>query len=799
MRVVPLPMRSKLSSIARRGGVALVACAFALAAAPISADAAAIHVTSLADSGPGTLRDAIETASPGSTIIVPAGTIKLTTGELDVNKKLEIDGAGSGATTVSGNDASQVFSLAGAAGVKITKLAIVHGRVAAPMAVLPAAGIVIDSTSSLTLDSVRVADHVADSSGDATHLAGIVEGGAILNRGTLVIVRSAVDHNTARSDGTVGDQPGGVVSGAAISNYGTLSVTDSSISKNTASAIGHGTKGGGIVSGGVLYTQSGSVLFRADALNGNVARADGGATGAGGTVTGGVVQNSGANLTLTRTSIIGNTASAVGHSSSPGGVVNAGGVYNNGDDLSITDGVIDGNIVFAAGGAAGGAGGTIKGGGVYHTGDALTIARTRVSHNTTSATGGTGASGGHVNGAGVYDSSAAPNVTSITSSRVVGNSTNADAGANGNALAAAGIGMYLDGYQVTVVATTVAGNHGTARGQGSGAGGSAPGGGIYAGVPATMTNVTVSRNGLDAAGGTSGTGGIAEGGGIYANGAITLVNSTIADSSVRAPGMTPGTARGGNLAHAVVVTHVKNAIVSGGQADSGYENCREPFTSNGHNIDSLNQCGFTALGDEINTNPLLMPLAFNGGPVPTRALLPGSPAINKGDNVGCPSTDARGAPRPAFGICDIGAFEVQPAPVITGLKIKPKRFEAQRKGPTTSAKHKHKPRGTTVSYSDSRAALTTFAVLKPRPGVFKGTVCVPAPKKKKRHKHVKRCVLFARVGRFLHQDLAGANNFHFSGRIKRHKLAPGRYLLTASPSLWAVTGNPKAAVFKIIP
>ena len=55
-------------------------------------------------------------------------------------------------------------------------------------------------------------------------------------------------------------------------------------------------------------------------------------------------------------------------------------------------------------------------------------------------------------------------------------------------------------------------------------------------------------------------------------------------------------------------------------------------------------------------DPLLDPLADNGGPNPTMALLPGSPAIDTGDS--CPDTDQRGEPRD--GPCDVGAYEVQP-------------------------------------------------------------------------------------------------------------------------------------------
>jgi hypothetical protein len=46
------------------------------------------------------------------------------------------------------------------------------------------------------------------------------------------------------------------------------------------------------------------------------------------------------------------------------------------------------------------------------------------------------------------------------------------------------------------------------------------------------------------------------------------------------------------------------------------------------------------------------------------ALLVGSPAIDKGDNVGCPATDQRGVARPrtAANPCDIGAYEFLAAP-----------------------------------------------------------------------------------------------------------------------------------------
>ena len=74
-------------------------------------------------------------------------------------------------------------------------------------------------------------------------------------------------------------------------------------------------------------------------------------------------------------------------------------------------------------------------------------------------------------------------------------------------------------------------------------------------------------------------------------------------------------------------------------------------------------------------NPLLGPLLPNGGQTPTRALLPGSPAIDAGNPGGCRDematlllTDQTGFTRTFDGdgdstaICDIGAYQYRPQP-----------------------------------------------------------------------------------------------------------------------------------------
>jgi hypothetical protein len=81
--------------------------------------------------------------------------------------------------------------------------------------------------------------------------------------------------------------------------------------------------------------------------------------------------------------------------------------------------------------------------------------------------------------------------------------------------------------------------------------------------------------------------------------------------------------------------------------------------------------GMTGLSNGVSGNlvgsadnpidPLLGPLADNGGPTLTHALLPGSPAIDAGNNAYATDWDQRGPgyPRIVNGIIDIGAFEVQ--------------------------------------------------------------------------------------------------------------------------------------------
>jgi CSLREA domain-containing protein len=176
-----------------------------------------------------------------------------------------------------------------------------------------------------------------------------------------------------------------------------------------------------------------------------------------------------------------------------------------------------------------------------------------------------------------------------------------------------GVGVDLSGDS-TITGTTVSGGLGL---------------GIWSeGGSLDLTNSTVSGN---EAGGVTGEGGI-----------VTLVNDTIAGNS------------GGAGLGVDTQVDVENTIVAGNTP----ANCSATAEDLGNDLESANTCGFAALSDIRNTDPLLGPLANNGGPTFTEALDPSSPAVDAGNDTACPATDQRGTSRPQGSHCDIGAFEL---------------------------------------------------------------------------------------------------------------------------------------------
>ena len=213
------------------------------------------------------------------------------------------------------------------------------------------------------------------------------------------------------------------------------------------------------------------------------------------------------------------------------------------------------------------------------------------------------------------------------------------------------------------------------------------GGGIYNGKDRngkegifTVTNSTISGNESDSQGGgifsSSGNGLVknstissniaSSGGGIEDQGMLTLTNSTISANSATVSG---GIIGSGN-------TTIENTIIGGNNSVLRYPDVEGNFISNGFNLisDPTGSTGFeNDLIEPDITKILDTTLADNGGSTLTHALVPGSPAIDAGNNndvlVGM-TTDQRGigfnrivdGNNDTIAIVDIGAVEVQQPP-----------------------------------------------------------------------------------------------------------------------------------------
>jgi hypothetical protein len=144
---------------------------------------------------------------------------------------------------------------------------------------------------------------------------------------------------------------------------------------------------------------------------------------------------------------------------------------------------------------------------------------------------------------------------------------------------------------------------------------------------------------------------------------LTFINSTITDNhAIKAGGGLNSGQAYAAVSDQTAIARVRllNTIIANNTSTKGPGNCNVQdmiIQSAGHNLDSDGTCFLTAPGDLPKRNPLLGPLADNGGPTDTQALLAGSPAIDAAAADGCPQTDQRGVPRPQGAGCDIGAYE----------------------------------------------------------------------------------------------------------------------------------------------
>jgi hypothetical protein len=586
--------------------------------APGTADSASITpctATGASTFSCANLRSALATAQGdnGSTVLLAAGEYALTAGQLTIatTNSFAVAGTGSGQTTIRQTTAGQ----------RVIKLSVDVGTVTIR-------GVTVTGGDQTAVD------------GSCTTNTGEVDGGGVFNAGALTLSDVTLSGNTATgtdgagaSSGTAGT--GAAANGGGICSSGPLTVIDSTISGNRATG-GAGGKGTGSASGGW-----------------------------GGDASGGGIEATG-NLTLSGTAVGSNQAigGAAGKVSGTGDGGNGGGAFGGAIDVdqgqgltnptaSITDGRIEGNAEAGGAGAqvaassmlitaGGGAFGAISDGSF----GAITITRSTIASNTASG-GAAGTQGGGASG-----------------------------GEGGNA---GGAGVDTDVAPLTLTASTVSGNTafgGPPAAAPGGSGGSGLGGGLWVGNQTTIVNSTIADNRLSVSAGAS-----ANGGGLYdeqiGDSVTTLASVTLAANSVTA--VTPSMAAGGNLDHNVAspIT-ASDTIIAGGSTNGTGANCGHKIaTDAGHNLESTSpsECGLgAAAGDLIGADPLLGPLASNGGATQTIAPGAGSPAIGSGGQCTDPTaggqplaTDQRGEPR--ANPCDIGAFEGQPPASTAGPSI----------------------------------------------------------------------------------------------------------------------------------
>jgi hypothetical protein len=328
-----------------------------------------------------------------------------------------------------------------------------------------------------------------------------------------------------------------------------------------------------------------------------------------------------------------------------------------------------------------------EGGGLFNQGDPMTLQGSHVIGNL--ARGALSARGG-----GIFNEGGQLSV--IESSRV---SDNLAGCVRRSECIAEGGGLYNNSGPASIVESTFSANALASRGL-------ARGGGIFSIGGALFVERSTLRGNF-----ILGNGSVFGGGMALAASHLALLNSTLSGNFVGCWGQQCSVASGGGLSFCceggqgppvgsvAFTTFAGNFAACGSCVPGGGGiltdttlSIAESIVANSSPLDCVSLGGPFAVGGAANldtdgscpgfslpaANALLGPLALNGGPTETHALLAGSPAIDAasacffgGDPV---PVDQRNAPRPGGSACDLGAYEVgrvvggsAPAPDPLGL------------------------------------------------------------------------------------------------------------------------------------
>lgn len=322
--------------------LALMACITCLTSGALAKN---IIVTNLADTGPGSLRAAVTSANEesGPNVICFKnrlnGTIKLTSGQIEITGHLAIAGPGSSRLSVSGNNASRIFKIGSGVDVSIEGITISDGRNTIQESVpilVTRGGAILNDGGRLRLSRVTMRNNVTIDEGNSR----VVGGGAIVNSGyaELAATKCQFIDNVACGGtsyafgGAIGSvteslaivenctfigntaTSGGTSYGGAIGNFGgsELIVTDCEFFDNIACGVDPGE----MAFGGAIATRPGTVddsgsltTIEASLLVANlVSGADGGLDGLGADAGGGALYNFNSTLKAGASILIDNDA-----------------------------------------------------------------------------------------------------------------------------------------------------------------------------------------------------------------------------------------------------------------------------------------------------------------------------------------------------------------------------------------------------------------------------------------------------------------------------------------------------------
>ncbi|OYV96589.1 MAG: hypothetical protein B7Z73_00450, partial [Planctomycetia bacterium 21-64-5] len=545
----------------------------------------------------------------------------------------------------------------------------------------PAAGVTIDASQGRDLQ-IGTPSNGRPSTVTLDGLT--ISGGGIVNYATLIVSGCTLTDNT---NGNVG---GAILNASFNGAGGTLTVSDSSFSGNSA-------LGGGAIEN----SESASLTVSGGSFTGNSASG----AGAGG----GAIENAGSPLSVADTNFTGNSAvNAGGAISTYGGTVSGstfdnnsaggeGGGIVNYATMSLSGSSFSGNSANLGGGIAFEGNTTVSactfdgntaasyGGGVYnHASATLTGGALSDNHGGTGGaidnmgnltltqvtlTGNSAAVGGAIDSVGhatvdhsTLSSNRASSEGGAVDVEIGGVVAVSDSTLSGNSAAEGGALFNYFGATLTVTGSTIADN--TASDVGGGVANSSP---AYSfGGTLTVTNSTLYGNSATS-----------QGGGIYSQGGSELdPSSYVGVAMVTNCTLTANQAGAGGGLYFNSVTYgsltLNNSIAAGNLQTSGATSTANDLaggsiTANNSLIGTTTGATIAGANNLLNVNPDLGPLADNGGPTQTAALLIGSPAINAGSNAlavdangNALTTDQRGMARILGGTVDIGAYEVVP-------------------------------------------------------------------------------------------------------------------------------------------